>query len=66
MPNIFLSKNLKKRTSCKDLDVDGTIILKLVQGDQNASVHLTITIQKLKSNVQSVPPPRARGTLDSH
>ena len=30
--------------------------LRPVQGDQKVSVHLTITIQKVTSNVQSVPP----------
>jgi hypothetical protein len=28
----------------------------IIQGDQKASVHLMITIQKVTSNVQSVPP----------
>jgi hypothetical protein len=42
----------------------------MIQGDQNVSVHLMITIQKVISNVQCVPPPqyptaRARGTLDT-
>jgi hypothetical protein len=30
-------------------------VLHLIQGDQKVSVHLMITIQKVKSNVQSVP-----------
>jgi hypothetical protein len=53
----------------------------LIQDDQNISLHLMITIQKVTSNVQSVPrqsidirlnltawqpAARARGTLDSH
>jgi hypothetical protein len=47
-----------------------------IQGDQKVSVHLMITIQKVTSNVQSVPrqspdtawqpTARARGTLDPH
>jgi hypothetical protein len=49
----------------------------IVQGDQKVSVHLMITIQKVTSNVQSVPRHSPdihwhaelcsrRGTLDSH
>jgi hypothetical protein len=43
-----------------------------IQGDQKVSVHLMITIEKVTSNVQSVPRQsldiywHARGTLDSH
>jgi hypothetical protein len=52
-----------------------------IQGDQKVSVHVMITIQKVTSNVQSVPrqspdiqfnltawqpTARARGTLSSH
>jgi hypothetical protein len=29
--------------------------LRLIQSDQNASVHLMITIQKVTSNIQNVP-----------
>ena len=32
----------------------------ILQGDQKVSVHLMITIQKVTSNVQSVPPPVSR------
>jgi len=32
-----------------------TIYVLIVQGDQNISVHLMITIEKVTSNVQSVP-----------
>jgi hypothetical protein len=51
----------------------------LIHGDQQVSVHLMITIQKITSNVQSVPrgrtwlnltawqpTSRAKGTLGSH
>jgi len=32
-----------------------TVVLLYIQGDQKVSVHLMITIQKVTSNVQSVP-----------
>jgi hypothetical protein len=35
----------------------------IIQGDQKVSVHLMITIQKITSNVQSVPPPVSRHLL---
>ena len=34
-----------------------------IQGDQKVSVHLMITILKVSSNVQSVPPPVSRHLL---
>jgi len=34
--------------------------LTLIQGDQKVRVHLMITIQKVTSNVQIVPPPISR------
>jgi hypothetical protein len=34
-----------------------------IQGDQKAFVHLMITIQKVTSNIQSVPPPVSRHLL---
>jgi hypothetical protein len=37
------------------LQVSAEQQLKNVQGDQKVSVHLMITIQKVTSNVQSVP-----------
>jgi hypothetical protein len=36
-----------------------------IQSDQNVSVHLMITIQKITSNVQSVPPPVSRHPAQS-
>ena len=38
-------------------------IVTSVQGDQKVSVYLIITIQKLTSNVQIVPPPVSRHLL---
>ena len=39
-----------------------TVLYIFVQGDQKVSVHLMITIQKVTSNVQSVP----RQSLDNY
>ena len=36
-----------------------------IQGDQKVSVHLMITIQKVTSNVQSVPPPSLQIVIDT-
>ena len=40
-----------------------TSSINILQGDQKVSVHLMITIQKVTSNVQSVPPPVYRHLL---
>jgi len=38
-------------------------MFQIIQGDQKVSVHLMITIQKVTSNVQSVPLPVSRHSL---
>jgi hypothetical protein len=59
-----------KNISSLYFSLNSTQTYKYIQGDQKVSVQLMITIQKVTSNVQSVPRQspvsRARGTLDSH
>jgi hypothetical protein len=41
----------------------GPVCVPNIQGDQKVSVHLMTTIQKVTSNVQSVPPPQSPDCL---
>jgi hypothetical protein len=46
-----LVRKTEGKRHVEDLGIDGS----LIQGDQKVSVHVKITIQKVTSNVQSVP-----------
>jgi hypothetical protein len=62
------TENVRCCNSCYCVSLNSLIhksvtLLPNIQGDQKVSVHLIITIQKVSSNVHSVPPPVSRRLL---